>query len=200
MPNHHSSNLGVFGWLQRLIRPRLQRAEGHRRHHRPGEAARSLELFRTIPFSPLDREIELYSSASIEERIPNRFDNETGVENDEDSESASSLPDVYELDASDMHEMNMTGRGPTVGTDLDVEYGVDETWSTASEMSVDRVIDTLQLSTPNAIKFLSSLDIVILEEMEEDARQCPICTDDYLAGEDCEVPVKLDCGHGMFPC
>ncbi|KAL2040374.1 hypothetical protein N7G274_006817 [Stereocaulon virgatum] len=148
-----------------------------------------------MPFSSLERDIEFYSSASIEERIPNRFDNETGVENDEHNEFTSSSPGVYELDASDMHEMNMTGRGPTVGTELGVEDGVDETWSTASEMSVDAVIDTLQLSMPNAIKFLSSLDFVIIDGMEEDDRQCPICTDDYLGGEDSEAPVKLDCGH-----
>jgi hypothetical protein len=152
-----------------------------------------------MPFSPLDREIEFYWSASIEERIPNRFDNEIGVENDEGSGSTSNSPGVYELDATDMHEMNMTGRGPPVGTELDVEDGIDETWSTASEMSVDAVIDQLQLSMPNAIKFLSSLDFVKLEEVEADARQCPICIDDYF-GEDLEAPVELDCGHGMYPC
>ena len=207
-----------------MIHPRLRTGQGPRKSHGPEHPARSLELFHTMLFLPLDREVEIYSSGMIEERIPNRFDDGDEVESNQESGFSSTSPEmheldasgfdnreeeetnhasepespssrVYELDARHMNELDSLDGGLRIETEPDVEDDIDQTWSPVSELFVDVHIDPFQLSVPNAISFLRNLDFLALEDLSESSRYCLICTDSYVEGEECEGPVMLDCGH-----
>ncbi|KAL2052003.1 hypothetical protein ABVK25_007695 [Lepraria finkii] len=177
-----------------------------------------------MPFLPLDREVETYSSGMIEERIPDRFDDGDEVESNQESRFSSTSPEVHELDASgfdnreeeeshhasepespslrvyeldapDMNELDSLDGGLRIETEPDIDDDIDETWPPVSELSVEVRIEPFLLSMPNAIRFLRNLDFLDLEDLSEESRYCLICKDSYVGEEECEGPVMLDCRH-----